>query len=74
MTLGETDRDQLAYELAQSRFDAAERNGFRAEWTPDGTQVRVRDLQTSEETLYDADDLVRAESDREVNDARQPEA
>jgi hypothetical protein len=73
MVLGHNDTDELAYELAQTDFDAVERDGYRAEWTGDGTQVRVRDLETDDEIWYHAEDLVRAESDREVSDARMPE-
>ncbi len=70
MSLGTTDTDRLAYDLAQSDFDAAERDGYRAEWTPDNTSVVVRSQEGSEEVVYDAEDLVRAASDREVQNAR----
>lgn len=72
MALGKDLRDELAYALARTDFDAAERDGYRAAWTEDGTRVVVTDVETGEETAYNADDLVRAESDREVNDAREP--
>jgi hypothetical protein len=70
MSLGTTDRDRLAYDLAQSDFDAVERDGYRAEWTADNTAVVVRDQATGDELVYDGEDLVRAASDQEVQNAR----
>jgi hypothetical protein len=74
MSLGTTDRDRLAYDLAQSDFDAAERDGYRAEWTADNASVVVRSQEGGEELVYDAEDLVRAASDREVQNARDESA
>ncbi|WP_227133776.1 hypothetical protein [Halorubellus salinus] len=70
MTLGETEADELAYELAQTEFDAVERDGLRAAWSADGTVVTVSELDNGDEMAYDAEDLVRATSDREVSHAR----
>lgn len=67
---GESDRDRLAYDLAQTDFDAVERDGYRAEWTREDTAVSVTDPETGETAVYDAEDLVRAASDREVRNAR----
>jgi len=38
----------------------------------DGTEVTVRDPEEGTEVVYNADDLVIATSDRELNDAREP--
>lgn len=73
MPLGYDDFDRLAAAIADTDFDAVERDGLRAEWTADGTEVTVRDLDSGEEVVYNADDLVRATSDRELNDAREPD-
>ncbi|WP_323675720.1 hypothetical protein [Halorubellus sp. PRR65] len=70
MPLGQTDADVLAYELAQTDFDAIERDGLRAAWSADGTTVAVSELDGDDETEYSAEDLVRATSDREVSHAR----
>lgn len=70
MSLGMTAFDQAAHELVQSDFDAIERDGYRAEWIEDGTRVEVENLETGESVTYDADDLVRAASDRDVENAR----
>jgi hypothetical protein len=70
MTLGETKADALAYELAQTDFDAIERDGLRAAWSADGTTVTVSELDGDDELAYDAEDLVRATSDRELSHAR----
>lgn len=67
---GEDDRDRLAYDLARTDFDAVEREGYRPEWTREDTAVSVADLGTGEAVVYDAEDLVRAASDREVRNAR----
>lgn len=70
MTLGETDADLLAYELAQTDFDAVERDGLRAAWSADSRSVTVSELDGSDAFEYDGEDLVRATSDREVSNAR----
>ncbi|NHN41150.1 hypothetical protein G9C85_05805 [Halorubellus sp. JP-L1] len=70
MTLGKTDADVLAYELARTDFDAVERKGLRAAWSADGTTVTVSELDGSDDFEYDGEDLVRATSDREVSHAR----
>jgi hypothetical protein len=70
MTLGENEADEIAYALAQTDFDAVERDGLRAAWSGDGTVVRVSELDDGDELEYDAEDLVRATSDREVSHAR----
>jgi hypothetical protein len=72
MSYGETAPDALAYDLAQSTFDAAERDGYRAEWSDDATFVVVTGLEDDTEVQYNADDLVRAASDPEVRNAREP--
>ncbi|MFC6942448.1 hypothetical protein ACFQE8_21165 [Salinirubellus sp. GCM10025818] len=72
MPLGNDAFDRLAHALSETDFDAVERDGLRAEWTTDGTEVTVRDLQEGTEVVYNADDLVIATSDRELNDAREP--
>jgi hypothetical protein len=73
MTLGEDESDELAYELAQTDFDAVERAGYRAAWTEDNTAVVVTDLESGDERVYDGEDLVRAASDTDVRNARNPE-
>jgi len=70
MSLGTNDSDRLAHELVQSEFDAIERDGLRAEWIEEDSRVEVTELETGESITYDADDLVRAASDREVENAR----
>lgn len=72
MIPGADEADRLAARLAETDFDAVERNGYRAEWTADGERVRVSDLATDEEVFFGAEDLVRAESDREIRNARKP--
>lgn len=72
MPLGNDAFDRLAHALSETEFDAIERDGLRAEWTADGTEVTVRDLEEGTEVVYNADDLVIATSDRELNDAREP--
>jgi hypothetical protein len=72
MPLGNDAFDRLAHALTETEFDAVERDGLRAEWTADGTEVTVRDLEEGTEVVYNADDLVIATSDRELNDAREP--
>lgn len=71
---GEGDRDRLAYDLARTDFDAVERDGYRAEWTREDTAVAVADIDAGETVVYDAEDLVRAASDREVRNARTNDA
>ena len=70
MPLGDELTDKLAYELVQTDFDAVERGDYRAAWTADDTAVRVRDVDTGDTWTYDAEDLIRATSDREVRHAR----
>jgi hypothetical protein len=72
MAHGATERDTLAYELARSSFEAAERDGYRAEWIAGDTAIEVRDLDGGEAVVYDGEDLLRAESDREVTNAQRP--
>jgi hypothetical protein len=62
--------DRLAGDLAETDFDAVERDGYRAAWTDDDATVVVRDLVTDETVTFDGEDLVRATSDRELRDAR----
>ncbi|MFB6171204.1 MAG: hypothetical protein ABEJ23_01635 [Haloarculaceae archaeon] len=70
MSYGQDGADRLAYALTETEFDAVEQDGLRAEWTGDGTRVVVRPVDDGEEVRYSADDLVRATSDPEVNNAR----
>jgi hypothetical protein len=72
MALGDDTFDRLAHDLSETDFDAVERDGLRAEWTADGTEVTVRSLDGGEAVVYNAEDIVRATSDRELNDAREP--
>ena len=72
MPIGADDADRLAATLADTDFDAVERDGYRAAWTEDGEQVLVTRLESGEEIFFDAEDLVRAESDTEVRNAREP--
>lgn len=72
MALGRDAFDRLAYDLSETDFDAVERDGYRAEWTEAGDAIVVRELGTDTELEYDAEDLVRATSDREVSNARNP--
>lgn len=74
MSLGKDPFDVLAHDLTETDFDAVERGTLRAEWSEDGTYVEVTDEETDERVLYTAEDLVRAASDREVQDAREPDA
>jgi len=73
MTLGADERDALAYDLVQTDFDAVERGGLRAVWTADNTSVVVEALDGDERREYSGDDLVRAASDQEVENARNPQ-
>lgn len=72
MSFGDDAPDRLAYDLAQSDFDAVERDGYRAEWGDDDSTVDVVavDGDNDERIVYDAEDLLRAESDTEVRNAR----
>jgi hypothetical protein len=70
MTMGNDDCDALAYDLAQTDFEAAERDGLRAEWTEGNSRIEVSGLDGDQVVVYDAEDLVRAASDREVSNAR----
>lgn len=70
MPLGMTEFDRAAFALVQSDFDAIEHDGVRAEWTDEGTHVTVTDLETGDTETYVADDLIRAASDRDVENAR----
>ncbi|SDM90982.1 hypothetical protein SAMN04487949_2815 [Halogranum gelatinilyticum] len=70
MSFGDDAPDRLAYDLAQSDFDAVERDGYRAEWGDDDSTVDVLALGGDERIVYDAEDLLRAESDTEVRNAR----
>jgi hypothetical protein len=74
MTLGTDEQDELAYDLVRTDFDAVERNGYRAAWTPDNTTVVVADRQTGDKRRYDGEDLLRAASDTDVRNARNPTA
>ena len=75
MAHGANEFDALAFALVETEydFDTVERDGLRAHWTEDNTEVVVVDDETGEEVVYSAEDLVRATSDREVGNARQPE-
>ncbi|EJN57885.1 hypothetical protein [Halogranum rubrum] len=70
MSLGDDTPDKLAYDLAQTNFDAVERDGYRAEWSDDDSAVEVFEVGTDERVAYNAEDLLRAESDVEVRNAR----
>ncbi|SFK69802.1 hypothetical protein SAMN04487950_0646 [Halogranum rubrum] len=70
MSLGDDTPDKLAYDLAQTNFDAVERDGYRAEWSDDDSAVEVFEVGADERVAYDAEDLLRAESDVEVRNAR----
>lgn len=74
MAFGDDPADRLADDLSESSFDAVERDGLRAEWVDEGRRIAVTDPATEEPILYDAEDLVRATSDTEVRNAREPEA
>ena len=73
MPLGDHITDKIAYELVQTDFEAVESSGFRAEWDEEGTEVIVTNLESGASRRYNGEDLVRAESDREVSNARQPD-
>ena len=70
MSIGDDAPDKLAYDLAQSDFDAVERDGYRAEWSEDDSAVEVSRLDDDEWIAYNSEDLLRAESDTEVRNAR----
>ena len=75
MSIGADAYDELAHALVETSFDfdAVERGSLRAEWTEDGLEVRVTDADSGESVIYSGDDLALATSDREVENARQPE-
>jgi hypothetical protein len=73
MTMGADESDALAYDLVQTDFDAVERDGLRAAWTADNTTVVVAELDNGDRREYDGEDLVRAASDQEVQNARNPQ-
>jgi hypothetical protein len=74
MPANDDEYDELASALVETDFDAVERSGLRAEWSEEGDRVQVQALDDDDETVvYNPDDLVRASSDREVRDAREPE-
>jgi len=73
MPANDDEYDELARALVETDFDAVERWGLRAEWSDEGDSVQVQDVEDGETVLYNPDDLVRAASDREVRDAREPE-
>lgn len=72
MSFGDDPADRLAYDLSESSFDAVERDGLRAEWVEEGRTIVVTDPNAEEPIRYDAEDLVRATSDTEVRNAREP--
>lgn len=76
MSVGDNPFDRLAYALVNATFDfdAVERGRLRATWTEDDHGVTVLDTETGERVSYSADDLVLATSEREVENARSPEA
>lgn len=73
MTMGVDESDALAYDLVQTDFDAVERDGLRAAWTADNTAVVVEDMGDGDRREYDGEDLVRAASDQDVANARNPD-
>jgi hypothetical protein len=75
MSLGADPADRLAHALVETEFDldAVERGPLRAVWSADNESVVVTNEETGEETVYLADDLVVATSDREVRNARELE-
>ncbi|MFB6154506.1 MAG: hypothetical protein ABEJ22_01335 [Haloferacaceae archaeon] len=72
MPATDDDFDDLARALVETDFDAVERDGLRAAWSPEGDRVTVTHTETGEEVVYNPDDLVRAVSDAEVRNAREP--
>jgi hypothetical protein len=72
MGLGDNEFDRLAHDLSETDFDAVERAGLRAEWTPEDDAIVVRSLDAEEGVAYNGEDIVRATSDRELRDAREP--
>ncbi|MFB6069432.1 MAG: hypothetical protein ABEJ76_00290 [Halanaeroarchaeum sp.] len=72
MSLGEDAADRLAHALSETTFDAVEREGYRAEWIDEGRRIAVFPPDADEPIVYDSDDLVRAASDQEVRNAREP--
>jgi hypothetical protein len=65
--------DDLAAALVETDFDAVERGGYRAAWVDEGQRVEVTAIEGGRTVRYNAEDLVRATSDREVNNAREPD-
>lgn len=76
MSLGRDAVDALAHALVETEydFDAVEQGSLRATWTDDNRSVVVEDLESGEEVVYSADDLVLATSDQELRNARVPES
>jgi hypothetical protein len=72
MSLGKDEFDQLAYALARSDEDVLEQEGFRAEWTESSAVIRVTNRSTGTSIDYDAEDVVRATSEIELQNARLP--
>jgi len=72
MTIGKDEADRLAAALVDTDFDAVERGGYRAAWTGDGEQVHVTELEGEDEVVFNGEDLVRAASDTDVRNAREP--
>jgi hypothetical protein len=74
MSVGEDEFDALAYALVNASFDfdAVERGHLRATWSEDNVDVTVTDVESGDTVTYSADDLVLATSDREVENAREP--
>jgi len=75
MAIGTNGFDALAHALVEAAFDfdAVERGNLRAEWSDEGREVTVTDRETGESVVYSGDDLALATSDREVENARQPD-
>lgn len=73
MTLGDDAFDKLAFALSETDFDAVERDGLRAAWSADGTEVRVSELDGDRTITYNGEDLLRATSDAELSNAREPD-
>lgn len=71
MTIGADEADRLAAALAATDFDAVERDDYRAAWTEAGDQVVVEELATGDSIRFNAEDLIRAESDAELRNARE---
>lgn len=76
MSTGDQDFDDLAHALVETTydFDAVERGRLRATWSEDNTEVIVLDRETDRTVRYSAEDLVLATSEKERENARQPES